>query len=116
MKNKAKTFVIATASLMLLSVMQVSAASTELTENNMDTITAGAKAAAHARGTQSVSVVTMAQANERFNLGVAIASALGSNAVTEVATSATGNIIRSQGRSINGRYHSVKYNFSYNRR
>lgn len=119
-----KTAVMLGASLMLISFMQGATASTneegittvfELTEANMDGITAGGKvkARARARGTRSASTSAVTIVKGRSSRAVAISTATGNRATTRARARASGDVVRTRGANRNGRYHSVSWRLSY---
>jgi hypothetical protein len=134
MKQKAKIVVITGISFMLLGGMQVATASTEevvgttvleLTDGNMDVITAGSKSSASSRASArgrstSARTRTNTRANRYTNYGVSSGVATsccdGGYTSTRASASASGDVVRTRGGHRHGRGYSASWAAAYGRR
>lgn len=119
MRNKVKTAMITILSFMLLSLIQVSTASTteatafELTGSNMDAITAGGRARARARGSRSAITRTGASVTPHLNTATAVAIATGSNSSAHTSASASGDIVKHRNSNRRGRDYATSWSVAY---
>lgn len=132
MKHKAKIVAITGISFMLLSGMQAATASTEvlgttileLTDGNMDVITAGSKSSASSRASArgrstSTRTRTNTRANRYTNYGISSAVSTSccerGSTSTRARASASGHIVRTRSGHRHGRGYSASWAAAYGR-
>jgi len=130
MKRKAKIAAITSMSFALLSAMQIATASTELvaptvlelTDGNMDVITAGARSSASSRASArgrvtSTRTRTTTRANRYTNYGissgVATSCCEGGRTSTRARASASGDVVRTRSGHRHGRGYSASWATAY---